>query len=502
MIGNLSIQNLKNRNVKIVTRNKLVVTLLFVGFLMSCTKKRSTIAAVEPVPNAYQMAWQELEYYAFIHFNMNTFTNKEWGFGDEQPQQFNPTELDTRQWARVAKEAGMKGIIITAKHHDGFCLWPSNYTEHSVKNSPWREGKGDLIRELSEACKEYGLKFGVYLSPWDRNHPDYGKPEYITYFRNQLTELLTEYGEIFEVWLDGANGGDGYYGGANEERRVDKRTYYDWPNTIGLVRELQPQAVIFSDAGPDIRWVGNEKGYANETTWSPIFRDSVYGGMPDFQRFAAGQENGTHWVPTETDVSIRPGWYYHPEQDDQVKSLSKLVDIYYNSVGLNSSLLLNLPVDTRGLVHENEVANLNALATFLKETFSKNYLLNQKVTTSSEVNGFPKKQLLDEDLNSYWAAASADSKPTISVTLEKPIAANTFMMQEYIPLGQRIKAFTFEVMTEGTWKKIYEGSTVGNKRLIRFETQRVEAVRFKVTDTKAQVVINTIGLFKAPEINE
>ena len=248
-----------------------------------------------------------------------------------------------------------------------------------------------MIRELSEACKEYGLKFGIYLSPWDRNHPDYGKQEYITYFRNQLTELLTEYGEIFEVWFDGANGGDGYYGGANEERRVDKRTYYDWPNTIGLVRELQPQAVIFSDAGPDIRWVGNEKGYANETTWSPIFRDSVYGGMPDFQRFASGQENGTHWVPTETDVSIRPGWYYHPEQDDQVKSLSKLVDIYYNSVGLNSSLLLNLPVDTRGLVHENEVASLNAMATFLKETFSKNYLLNQKVTTSSEVNGFPKK---------------------------------------------------------------------------------------------------------------
>jgi alpha-L-fucosidase len=269
-----------------------------------------------------------------------------------------------------------------------------------------------------------------------------------------------------------------------------------------MVRELQPQAVIFSDAGPDIRWVGNEKGYANETTWSPIFRDSVYGGMPDFQRFAAGQENGTHWVPTETDVSIRPGWYYHPEQDDQVKSLSKLVDIYYNSVGLNSSLLLNLPVDTRGLVHENEVANLNALASFLKETFSTNYLLSQRVKTSSEVNNFSKKHLVDEDLSTYWAATSEDLQPTLTVTLADPIKANTFMIQEYIPLGQRIKAFHFEIMTAGKWQKIYEGSTIGNKRLIRFETQTVEAIRFTVTDTKAQVVINNLGLFKAPEINE
>ena len=270
------------------------------------------VAPVEPLPNAYQLAWQELEYYGFIHFNMNTFTNKEWGYGDEKPSQFNPTELDARQLARVAKEAGMKGLIITAKHHDGFALWPSAFTEHSVKNSPWREGKGDLIRELSDACKEFGLKFGVYLSPWDRNHPEYGKPEYVDYYRNQLRELLTNYGSIFEVWFDGANGGDGYYGGANEERRVEKRIYYDWPKTINLVRELQPQAVIFSDAGPDIRWIGNERGYAYDTTWSPIFRDSVYAGMPGFDKYAKGQENGTHWVPTESDVSIRPGWYYHP----------------------------------------------------------------------------------------------------------------------------------------------------------------------------------------------
>ena len=313
-----------------------LLILILIPLSISCISVSvGTVEPVGPIPNKHQLAWQELEYYAFIHFNMNTFTNMEWGYGDEKPAQFNPAALDTRQWAQVAKEAGMKGIIITAKHHDGFCLWPSEFTEHSVKNSPWKDGQGDLIRELSDACEEYGLKFGVYLSPWDRNHPDYGKPEYITYFRNQLRELLTNYGDVFEVWFDGANGGDGYYGGANEERRVDKKNYYDWPNTIKMVRELQPQAVIFSDAGPDIRWVGNEKGYANETTWSPLYRDSVYAGMPDFQRFAAGQEQGTHWVPTETDVSIRPGWYYHPEQHNQVISLSKLVDIYYNSVGFS-----------------------------------------------------------------------------------------------------------------------------------------------------------------------
>lgn len=480
-----------------------LLILILIPFSISCISVSvGTVEPVGPISNKHQLAWQELEYYAFIHFNMNTFTNMEWGYGDEKPAQFNPTALDTRQWAQVAKEAGMKGIIITAKHHDGFCLWPSEFTEHSVKNSPWRDGQGDLIRELSDACKEYGLKFGVYLSPWDRNHPDYGKPEYIAYFRNQLRELLTNYGDVFEVWFDGANGGDGYYGGANEERRVDKKNYYDWPNTIKMVRELQPQAVIFSDAGPDIRWVGNEKGYANETTWSSLYRDSVYAGMPDFQRFAAGQEQGTHWVPTETDVSIRPGWYYHPEQDNQVKSLSKLVDIYYNSVGLNSSLLLNLPVDTRGLVHENEIKNLNELAAYLKATFTKNLALSQQIRTSSTADGYAEGYLIDNNPDTFWVATADDEKPSITLLLNTAQEANTFMIQEYLPLGQRIKSFTFEVLVNGVWEKVYEGSTIGNKRLIRFETQALDGVRFTVTDSKAQAVFSNMGLFKAPELRD
>ena len=480
---------------------KFLILTFFIGIFSKCERKENFISPVQPLPNSNQLAWQKMEYYAFIHFNMNTFTNKEWGYGDEKPIQFNPSQLDTEQWAKVIKQAGMKGVIITAKHHDGFALWPSKYTDHSVKNSLWRDGKGDLIDELSKSCRDYGLKLGIYVSPWDRNHPDYGKPEYVTYFRNQLRELLTQYGDIFEVWFDGANGGDGYYGGANEVRKVDKKTYYDWPKTIQIVRDLQPKAVIFSDAGPDIRWVGNEKGYANETTWSPIYRDSLYPGMPNFNDFSSGQENGTHWVPTETDVSIRPGWYYHPEEDSKVKSVSKLIDIYYNSVGLNSSLLLNLPVDKRGLIHENEIENLNQLSDYLDQTFSKNYVYKQNIEVSSSVEGFEKMNLIDGNIETYWVSRPDDVKPNFTLNFESPLEANTFMVQEYIQLGQRIQAFSFEIMSNGKWEKVYEGTTIGNKRLIRFKSKRIDAIRFSVSKFKKQVVLNNIGLYRAPLIN-
>lgn len=472
---------------------------LLLIFSISC-QSDPILTPVGPLPTERQMTWQALEYYGFIHFNMNTFTNKEWGYGDEKPEQFNPTALDTDQWARVTKAAGMKGIIITAKHHDGFCLWPSDYTEHSVKNSPWRDGKGDLIKELAASCEKYDLQLGIYLSPWDRNHPAYGTAEYITYFRNQLKELLTKYGTVFEVWFDGANGGDGYYGGANEERLVDKKNYYDWPNTHALVRELQPQAVMFSDAGPDIRWVGNEKGYAAETTWSPIYRDSVYGGMPDFHRFAPGQENGTHWIPTETDVSIRPGWYYHPEQDEEVKSVEKLVDIYFNSVGLNSSLLLNIPVDDRGLIHENDEEKLMELAAFVQATFKQNVLHGAQFSAQQTRSSYDPNALLDGNNDTHWAAKDVDKPVVLTATLEAPQKANVFQVREYLPMGQRIKAFTLEVKTNGEWKTVKESTTIGNKRLVRFETTEVEAVRFTIHDAKAAPVLSEMGLYLAPNI--
>ena len=468
--------------------------IFFCLLLLSCYDDK--IEKVYPVPTERQLEWQKLDYYAFIHFNMNTFTNKEWGYGDENPDQFNPTKLNTDQWAKIISEVGMKGIIITAKHHDGFCLWPSEFTDHSVKSTSWRNGEADILKDLSESCKKYGLKFGVYLSPWDRNHPDYGNDNYITYFRNQLKELLTNYGEIFEVWFDGANGGDGYYGGANEFRKVDKKSYYDWENTVNIVRDLQPNAVIFSDAGPDIRWVGNEKGYANQTTWSPILKDSLYPGMLNFNKFSAGQENGTHWIPTETDVSIRPGWYYHPEQDNQVKSLTKLREIYYSSIGKNSSLLLNIPVDKRGIIHENDEKQLIKLKNQIDKDFKTNLILNKK----SKSNPFfiiknNSSNINDGDNKTYWSPNKNPSNWSINFTLDNKIKFNTVLIRENIPLGQRVISFKIEINNKGKWKKIKEGSTIGNKRILTFPPIETNNIRLTVLESKASPQISEFEIY-------
>ncbi|MEB2774754.1 alpha-L-fucosidase [Algoriphagus sp. D3-2-R+10] len=470
--------------------------------LTFCQEKVVPPSPVLPIPDAKQIAWQELEYYGFIHFNMNTFSDREWGFGDEKPEMFNPTDLQPRQWAQVAAEAGMKGLIITAKHHDGFVLWPSAYTEHSIKNSPWKDGKGDLIKELAEACKEYGLKFGIYYSPWDRNHPDYGKPEYITYMRNQLTELLSNYGDIFEVWFDGANGGDGYYGGANEVRKVDKLTYYDWPNTYKLVRELQPNAVMFSDGGPDIRWVGNEGGEAFETNWANLMRDSVYAGMPDYpEKYASGQESGTHWVPAETNVSIRPGWYYHTYEDHKVRSLPDLVDIYYNSIGRNTSLLINFPVDTRGLIHENDVDAIMKLAAKVKEDFAVNLASQAEASANEERGkGYEVKNVLDEDYETYWTTSDGVKQAQITIRFGKDVTFNRLMLQEYTPLGQRVKSFVLEKEVDGNWEKIAEGTTVGYKRVLRFPEVTASTIRVQFTDGKDIPIISTLGIYNAPKL--
>lgn len=459
---------------------------------------------VLPIPNAHQMEWQEMEFYGFIHFSINTFTDVEWGYGDKSPELFNPTELDTRQWARIAKQAGMKGLILTDKHHDGFCLWPSKYTEYSVKNSSWKNGKGDVVKELAEACKEYGLKMGIYLSPWDRNHPDYGKPEYIDHFRNQLTELLTNYGDIFEVWFDGANGGDGYYGGANEVRTVDKKTYYDWENTNKLIRKLQPAAIIWSDNGPDARWVGNEHGFAYETTWSPLLRDSIYGGMPNYNtKYAMGQENGTHWVPTEADVSIRPNWYYHKSGDIKVKTLKELLDIYYKSVGRNSTLLLNLPVDRRGLVHENDEKQLKKLTAQLKEDFANNLALHTK-TSATNIRGnsadFKADKAVDGKKNTYWATDDNVTTASITIDFKKPTLFNRLLVQEYIQLGQRVKQFSLEAEIDGKWKTIDNQTTIGYKRILRLKDVNATKIRLNIEAAKGCPLISNIEVYHAPLI--
>lgn len=454
---------------------------------------------VGPLPTENQLRWQKMEYYAFVHFSVNTYTDMAWGFGNEDPKIFNPEKLDCRQWARICKEAGMKGIIITAKHHSGFCLWPSKYTEYSVKNSPWKNGKGDIVREMADACKEYGLKFGVYLSPWDRNHPQYGKPEYITYFRNQLTELLTNYGEVFEVWFDGANGGSGYYGGANETRKIDAKTYYDWPTTYQLVRKLQPKMVIWNDGGDraDLRWVGTESGYVGETNWSLL---NATGDVPE-QMLRHGVENGNAWVPGEVNTSIRPEWFYHEREDRKVKTLPQLLDIYYHSIGRNGTLLLNFPIMPNGLIHEKDEKAIQELTKTIKETFAQN-LAKNAVASSEQVRGknarYGANKVIDGDANSYWATDDNSITGSITLDFRKPTTFNRFLVQEPIQLGQRVKSFSVEAFVDGKWVPIAKETTIGYKRILRFPTVEATKLRFNVLDAKSCPLISNIEIYKAP----
>lgn len=488
---------------------KKLMIIVSILFWVACTPDPPGIPeAIGPVPSPQQLAWHEMEYYAFVHFNMNTFTNKEWGFGDEDPQKFNPDQLDCRQWARVFKAAGMKGIILTVKHHDGFCLWPSAYTEHSVKNSPWKNGHGDVIADLYEACQEYDLKLGLYLSPWDRNHKDYGKPQYINYFHQQLEEILTNYGDIFEVWFDGANGGDGYYGGANELRKIDRESYYQWEKINKLVLGYQPDAIIFSDNGPGTRWIGNERGYAGETCWALMNPGDVIiggtGGSIDLTRLLnEGDENGSHWIPGETNVSIRPGWYYHPSEDDKVKSLEQLLDNFYSSIGRGTTWLLNIPVDDRGLVHENDSAALMNLKVMLDKTFSLDLATETSVEASNrrENHGyFSANNVLDGDPQSYWATDEGIIQAFLTLDFGQATKFNRFLVQEYITLGQRVKSFQLEAYIDDKWVKISDATTIGYKRILRFPMVESQKLRLNILEAKGSPLISRVGVFQAPEL--
>ena len=454
-----------------------------------------------PLPTQKQLAWHEMEFYAFVHFSLNTFTNKEWGYGDESPALFNPTNLDVRQWARIAKEAGMKGIILVAKHHDGFCLWPSAYTERSVKNSPWQNGKGDLVKELAAACKEYDLKLGLYLSPWDRNHAEYGKPGYITYFRNQLKELLTNYGDVFEMWFDGANGGDGYYGGANEMRKINTLEYYNWDETYKLIYKTAPNTLVWGVGPSEARWIGNEEGRAGRTNWSLLRQKEELAGKVHYSEFVSGHEDGERWVPGEADVSIRPGWFYHSVEDDKVRSLDEMVDIYYESIGRNATLLLNLPVDRRGLVHENDEQRLKELVAVIKADFKTEVLTSSKISASNtrgNTNTYAVQNVVDGNKNTYWATADDVKTADLEFTFDKPTAVNRILLQEYIPLGQRVKGFTVEAKVDGNWQTVATETTIGYKRILRIKTVVASALRIKITDSKSNIVISNIQAYNAP----
>lgn len=481
---------------------------------MACTAMVSTNAFAKdevkapapllPLPEQKQVDWQRMETYAFIHFGLNSFCDREWGYGDTDPKMFNPKRLDCEQWVKTLMAAGMKGVILTAKHHDGFCLWPFEGNDYNVSKSPWRNGKGNVVKELSEACKKHGLKFAVYLSPWDRSRADYGSPSYVDYFHSQLRDLLTNYGPVFEVWFDGANGGDGYYGGARDKRTIDRKNYYNYPRIYQILDSLQPQAVVFSDGGPGCRWVGNEKGFAGETNWAFIPKNTVYPGYPNYPELQFGYPDGDQWTAAECDVSIRPGWFYHPEEDDKVKSPEQLADLYYRSVGHNATLLLNFPVDRNGLINPVDSANAVNFHKLIQRELGNNLVAGMKPKVSNERGGqFKAQALTDGSWDTYWATSDGVTSADITFTFKKAQKMNRIMLQEYIPLGQRVKKFAVEWLDKnGTWKAVEQGeetTTIGYKRLLRFLTVETKGLRVRILDSRGPICMNNMGVYYGGE---
>ncbi|MCB0655006.1 MAG: alpha-L-fucosidase [Saprospiraceae bacterium] len=468
----------------------LCIVLILVTVLSSVNSQ--TLQPYGQLPTKDQLDWQELEYYMFIHFGPNTFTDKEWGMGNEDPKVFNPTHLDANQWAATAKKAGMKGIIITAKHHDGFCLWPSKYSTHTVRESAWKNGKGDVLRELSKACKKYGLLFGVYLSPWDRNHPAYGTPEYNQIYANTLREVHENYGQVFEQWFDGANG----------EGPSGKKQEYDWPLFHKTVLDIHPHCIMFSDVGPGCRWVGNERGYAGVTNWSTLNVEGFTpgAGSPPLQVLNKGVEDGEKWVPAECDVSIRPGWFYSPSTDDQVKSLKELTDIYFASVGRNGNFLLNVPVDREGLIHPNDSTRLMEFRQLLDAAFARNLILNKIVQTSSNYSdpGSQPNHLTDGKPETFWAAATIKAEMVIPVNPADTF--NVLSLEEYLPLGQRVKSFAVDIWKDGQYQLIARQTTIGHKRLLRFPALSTDKIRIRILDGKDVPVLREVELYYAKDL--
>lgn len=465
--------------------------------LLANGKKEFPKKSVLPTEN--QLLYQKQELVAFVHFTTTTFYNKEWGYGNEDPKRFNPTRLNAEQWVQTAKNAGVKELILTTKHHDGFCLWPSKYTEHSIKNSPYKNGNGDIVREFVDACHKYDIKVGMYLSPWDRNHKEYGRKEYIEYFKNQLTEILTNYGTVSEIWFDGANGGDGYYGGACE-KRIISNDYYPWTEFHKIVKTLQPYCQIFSDNGPDIRWVGNEEGYCGETFWSTINADKLVVGKSDRAYLNKGDQNGNNWIIGQCDVSIRPGWFFHTTENSKVRTPSQIVDLYYKSVGRNGVLLINLPPDSTGLIHKTDSTNFVEFRKIINETFNNNLTQNASIKTSSQWSKkYSSLNITDNNAESFWAASDKDAQPEIIIDLKKEKTFNRISISEPIAYGQRVAEFKIEVLTKSGWQKIATATTIGYKRLLR--TDKISASKIKIVFKKSigTPAISEFGLYLASD---
>ena len=454
-----------------------------VEFPAGTTLEEKVDMAARLVPTPQQMEWQQMELTAFLHFGINTFTDREWGDGSEDPALFNPTELDAEQWVRSLKEAGFRMVILTAKHHDGFCLWPTKTTKHSVASSPWKDGKGDVVKELRDACTKYDMKFGVYLSPWDRNAESYGdSPRYNQFFIDQLTELLTNYGEVHEVWFDGANA----------EGPNGKKQIYDWDAFYKTIQTLQPKAVM-AIMGDDVRWVGNERGLGRETEWSAtVLAPGIYTRSDSVNtalgvgstsadlgsREVLAKANELFWYPSEVDVSIRPGWFYHDNQNNQVKSLKHLMDIYYQSVGYNSVLLLNIPPDRRGLIHENDVKRLKEFADYRNRAFADNLVTDGQV---------------------LWTAGAGESR---EYTLKEGSTVNLILLQEDLSKGQRVEEFEVEGLVDGQWQSLGKGTTVGYKRILRIPETNATQLRVKLLSTRLKANISNVAAYYAAPLAE
>lgn len=487
---------------------KILLTLLFVAQLAS-SRAQSAPAPYGALPSAGQLNWHEMEMYCIIHFGVDTYTDKEWGFGDEDPAIVNPTRFDAAQIVGAAKAGGFKGVVVVAKHHDGLCIWPTKTTEHNISKAPWRGGKGDMLKEYQEACARLGMQLGLYCSPWDRNSAFYGTPEYVNIYREQLRELYTDYGKLFISWHDGANGGDGYYGGTRETRKIDRTKYYGWPTTWAITRKLQPQATIFGDVGPDVRWVGNEEGHAGETSWATYSPEAPDSGQTPANGYVKswlgveGTRNGKFWMPAECDVSLRPGWFYHASQNAQVKSPYTLMDLYYKSVGRGANLDLGLSPNQDGLLDPEDVSALKGFGELLKKTFAVNLAKGASLKASNiragNASKFGPAFLMDADRYSYWSTDDAVTTPTLTLDLKGRTSFNVIRLRENIKLGQRIEAIEVEAFLNNKWQKIAAATSIGANRLIRLpQTITTSRVRLKITKSPVCIALSDFGLYKEP----
>ncbi|MEE1946805.1 alpha-L-fucosidase [Pedobacter sp. KR3-3] len=479
--------------------NKILICCLFV---CSFAYAQKPIKPYGATPSKRQLAWHDVEVYGLIHFTPTTFEDKEWGYGDADPKIFNPTNFDAEQIVKAAKAGGLRGIILVAKHHDGFALWPTKTTSYNISKSPFRNGKGDLVKEVQLAAQKYGLKFGVYCSPWDRNNPQYGTPNYLAIYQAQLKELYSNYGQLFMSWHDGANGGDGYYGGAREKRSIDNTVYYDWKNTWAITRKMQPMANIFSDVGLDVRWVGNEEGHAAETSWAtftpmpPQGKNVAVPGQANYPESPAGIRNGKFWMPAECDVPLRSGWFFHAKQ--KPKTPETLFDLYLKSVGHGAALDLGLAPDTRGLLHDDDVAALQTFGQMVKQTFAQNLAKGASIKSSNtrdKTHG--PATLLDGNKQTFWATADNVHQASLEISLKAPQTFDIISLQEFIPLGQRIEGYNIEVLKNNTWEKVYDGTSIGAKRLIKLpEPVTASKVRINITQSPVCLTLSEIGLYK------